>query len=245
MAKTEFWVRFGETILAAPDLTLAAFLGHAPSIAIAKDREIHFPKTADFQIDRAYDPNRHKLDLDEAHLNSKFLLLCISAWGAQALVRAVNVCSHLQCMHHSSCSSKFTRLRNDAAFSLQELIDAPTPVVHQRATELLRLCQSQYFPYEDAPDSGDAEEVWYHLGAPWFGLETALGNSAARSDCGEVEPAPANPTWCRRQTVWPERAFDAAANWSSHALVADAVRSTLITWAVSNMGVVDERRTRR
>ncbi len=234
MAKTEFWNQFGETILESPHLTLAAFLGHDQSIAVAKQHSIHFPKTADFQIDPAYDPNFHKLDLDEESLNSTFLILCISAWGAEALVRAVNACSLLQCMHHFSCSSNLKSLRNDAAFTLQTLIDMPTMEVRQKASGLLRQCQNTYRPHEDDPNSDEAHLAWFHLGAPWFGLETALGNMGARRDCGETEPAPSNSTWCARETVWPDRALDAAAHWSSHAIVRATIRSTLVAWAVSH-----------
>ncbi len=232
MSKTEFWNRFGETILSSPHLTLAAFLGHSPSVAVAKQHSIHFPKTADFQIDRAYDPNVHKLDLDEDSLNSTFLIRCISAWGGEALIQAVNACAHLQCMHHSSCSPKFKSLRNEAAFALQMLVDAPTPKIQETARELLRQCQNSYRPYEENPDSAEAQFVWLHLGASWFGLETALRDLGPRRDCGETEPAPSNSTWCARETVWPDRALDAAAHWSSHAIARATIRSTLIAWAV-------------
>ena len=234
MAMTQLWNRFGQSILTSPHLTLAAFLGHAPSIHQTKQQSIEFPKTADFQFDPAYDPNFHKLDLDEDCLNSAFLIKCVCAWGAEALVRAVNACSLLQCMHHSSCTPKFRQLRNEAAFSLQALIDFPTADVRKEAGRLLQKCQALYRPHEENPDSTEANETWYHLGASWFGLETALSNMAAREDCGEKEPAPANSSWCRRETVWPERAVDAAARWSSHALARAAVRSTLLAWAICN-----------
>jgi hypothetical protein len=234
MAKTEFWKQFGETILQSPHLTLAAFLGHHQSIAVAKKHSIHFPTTADFQIDPAYDPNVRKLDLDDESVESTFFILCISAWGAEALMHAVNACSHLQCMYHFSCSTKFKSLRNDAAFTLQTLIDMPTAEVRQKATDLLRQCQNVYRPHESDPDSEAAHIAWFHLGAPWFGLETALGNLGVRNDCGETEPAPSNSTWCARKTVWPDRAIDAAAHWSSHAMVRATIRSTLIAWAVNH-----------
>ena len=235
MAITQFWKRFGDSILEAPHLTLAASLEHAPSIVVAKQHSIKFPKVADFEVDPHYDPNSHKLDLEEEFLYSKFLLMCISAWGAEALVRAVNACSLLQCMHHSSCSPKFKRLRNDAAFALQALMDNPSAESRKKADDLRRQCEASYRPHEDAPDTSDAHENWYHLGAPWFGLETALSDLATRGDYNEDEPAPSNSSWLARETVWPERAIDAAAHWSSHSLARDVVKSTLLVWALSKL----------
>jgi len=233
MAKTELWHRFGDTILSAPNLTLAAFLGHAPSIAVAKQRSINFPKSADFQIDPAYDPNIHKLDLDADYLSASFLIRCASAWGGEVLLRVVNSCSLLQIAHHSSCSPGIRRLRDEVAFTLHALIDAPSPPVHQKATELLKRCQVLYRHQEASSDSNDSALMWYDLGAPWCGLETALGNLGARRDCGETEPAPSNSTWSARETVWPTRAMDAASHWSSHSIVRDVIRSSLVAWAVS------------
>jgi hypothetical protein len=235
MTKTEFWNRFGNTILDAPHLTLAAFLGHAPSIEVANRQSIRFPTPADFQSDRAYDPNYFKLDLDDDYLRSSFLILCISAWGGEALIRAVNKCSQLQCLHHDSCSPTLKPLRDEVALALHKLVDAPTPNVRQSATELLRRCQELYRPHEDDPDSDAASMTWLHLGAPWFGLETVLGNLCARQDCGETEPGPSNSTWCARETVWPIRAINAAAHWSSHSIVRETVQSTLLNWATDQI----------
>jgi hypothetical protein len=231
MAITQVWKRFGDSILAMPHLTLAAFLGHAPSIAIAKESSIRFPRTADFQIDPAYDPNIHRLDLDEDYLSSKFLLKCISTWGAEPLIRAANACSLLQCMHHASCHPKYRLLRNEAAFALQNLVDAATPKARLTADEIRRNCESHHSLNENVPNSPEAHVCWYHLGAAWFGLETALGNMEARNELNEGEHAPSNSSWIARQTVWPERAIDAAAHWSSHSLAVLAVKSTLIAWA--------------
>ena len=235
MAKTEFWNRFGNTILDSPHLTLAAFLGHAPSVAVSKLRSIKFPYYSDFQNDPAYNPNIHKMDLGEDCLNGRLFILCVSAWGADALLRVANACSLLQIAHDSSCPLKLRQLRNEAAFSLHSLIDAPTPAARQRSAELLRQCQAIYRPHEDSPDSREAGLTWLHLGAPWCGLETALGNLGTRRDCGETDPPPSNSTWCARETVWPIRAMDAAAHWSSYSNVSDAMRSTLVSWAVSRI----------
>ena len=237
MAATKFWTRFGDTIIASPHLTLAAFLGHAPSVAMANERSVRFPKTNDFQVDPAYDPNPHKLDLDEESLKSAFFLKCISAWGGEVLVRTVNACSLLQCLHHSSYSPKFTALRNAAAHALQGMIDLPSPTSRKVAKAVLVKCQSEYRRHEDDPDSEEAGEVWYCLGAPWCGLETALGDLAARPDCGEQEPGPGNASWCARATVWPERALDAAAHWSSHSLVRQVIESTLLAWTIREISV--------
>jgi hypothetical protein len=234
MAITALWQRFGAAISKAPHLTLAAFLGHQPSISAAKKLSLIFPKTTDFQIDPAYDPNIHKLDLDEESLKSKFLLMCLATWGPEALIRSVNACSLLQCMHHAGCSPHRKGLRNEAAFVLQDLIDAPTEARKKHAKELRRRCSEHYHQHEADPDSSSAQASWYQLGAPWFGLETYLGDMTAREDCGEKAPAPSNASWIARNTVWPERALDAAAHWSSFRLVRDVVSSTLIAWTIAN-----------
>lgn len=234
MAKTEIWDDFGESILAWPDLTLAAILGHEPSMIHARQRSILFPTKSDFQADRTYDPNPHKLKLAAEELDSTFLMRCVSTWGAEPLMRAVNACSQLQCERHGSCSPQILPLRTETARALQVLIDAPSPASRRQANEVLLKCKAAYRQYEKSPDSAEARQVWYHLGAPWFGLETATGDLAARSDCGETEPAPSNASWCARTTVWPVRAIDAAAHWSSHVIAQEAIRMALISWAVSH-----------
>lgn len=235
MPITKTWKKFGDAILASPYLTLAAFLGHPASMVDAKKQKIRFPTAVDFQNDPNFDPNFHKLDLDEGYVNNKFLLLCVSVWGAEPLKLAVNACSLLQCIHQGVYSSELKRLRNKAAFALQNYLDNPTFDCLQVAEKVRQECEAKSRPFEDDPDNIQAHDIWYQLGAPWFGLETVLGNLDARTDCGEEEPAPANSSWCNRNTVWPERAIDAAAHWSSHSLAGDVVRSALTTWAISNL----------
>ncbi len=162
----------------------------------------------------------------------RFLLLCLAAWGEEPLKRTVNACSLLQCMHHCTCSPNLKPLRNEAAFALQSFLDDPSVNNRIKAESVRRKCEEIYDAGEDNPDSDVAVTSWYHLGAPWFGLETALDDLSVREDYGEIAPAPANSSWCIRNAVWPERAFDAAAKWSSVALVSDAVKTTLLVWAV-------------
>ncbi len=238
MAKTELWDDFGESILASPELTLAAFLGHEPSMIFARQQSILFPAKSDFQADQTYDPNPHKLKLAADELDSTFLMRCVSTWGAEPLQHAVNACSQLQCERHDLCSPQLLPLRTEAAWTLQKLINSPSPATRRKANEVLLKCKVAYRQFEKSPDSAEAQQVWYHLGAPWFGLETATGDLAARIDCGETVPAPSNSSWCARVTVWPVRAIDAAAHWSSHVVAQEAVRSTLISWAASRLETI-------
>lgn len=235
MAITELWDDFGESILAAPYLTLAAFLGDTLSVKRARENSILFPSKSDFKADRTYDPNPHNLKLAADELDSTFLMKCVSTWGAETLLHAVNACSQLQCQRHDSCSPQIQPLRTEAAGALQELIDSPSPATRRRANEVLLKCKVAYRCHEKSPDSMEAQQVWYHLGAPWFGLEAATGELAARIDCDETEPAPSNSSWCARVTVWPVRAIDAAAHWSSHIVAQEAVRLALISWAVNRL----------
>ena len=231
MAITSLWMQFGDTIAKSPHLTLAAFLGHSASIAVTKQEFLWYPKTADFQVDPAYDPNYHKLELDEDYLNSNFFLRCISTWGAEPLIHAVNACSLLQCMHQTSSPPHLAALRSDAAFILQRMIDAPTSKLKNEAKQVLHLCNAEYRSHEDAPDTAEAIMIRNHLGAPWFGLETLLSNLDARNECGEREPGPSHSTWIARNSVWPDCALHAAAHWSSYGLAREAISSTLIAWA--------------
>ena len=238
MAKTDLWDDYGDSILAAPYLTLAAFLGHKPSMTFARKNTVLFPAESDFKADRAYDPNPHKLKLPADTINSKFLIQCISTWGAEPLVLAAHVCSKLQCHHQRSSLPEVEPIQTEAASVLQELIDSPSSAIHTKANAVLLKCQTLYRQYAKSPDSVNAQQIWYDLGAPWFGLETVLGNLEVRSDCGETEPAPSNSTWCNRVTVWPERAIDAAAHWSSHAVAQVAVRSALIEWVSGHLQMI-------
>lgn len=233
MAKTQIWSRFGKSILTAPELTLAAFLGHANSVKVAVQHSLAVPQTADFRADSAYDPNIHKLDLPQDYLDSAFLMRCVATWGAEVLIRATHACGLLQCLHHSTCAPQYVGLRNDAAFLLQTLIDGPTPEARLKARECLEQCQKRYRPHEKKPDSKAAVTTWFHLGAPWFALETALGNLAVEEGSDETDPAPSNKSWITRNSVWPKRAIDAAAHTVPHPLLRDTLRSTLIAWATS------------
>ncbi|MBL8830010.1 MAG: hypothetical protein JNM18_23730 [Planctomycetaceae bacterium] len=231
MAITQIWSRFGGSIADAPHLTLASFLGHAPSIEVAKQHGIAYPSDADFRSDPTYDPNRHKLDLEKDYLDSKFLVLSVATWGAEALYRIVNTCSLLQCMHHSPSSAHFKRLRDEAASCVNAMIDNRTDELRKKADALHQRCSEEYKPHEKQPDSKAAQAVWYQLGAPWFAIETCRSDLTARDDSREKEPGPSNQTWITRETVWPSRAIDAAAHWSSFNLVNQVLRSTLISWA--------------
>ncbi len=231
MAITQIWSRFGESILDAPHLTLASYLGHTPSIEVAKQHGIAYPSDADFRSDPAYDPNRHKLDLEKDYLDCVFLVLSVATWGAESLDRIVNTCSLLQCMHHSPSNADFKRLRDEAALCVNAMIDNRTEDLQKKANSLRQRCSEEYEPHEDSPDSKAAMAVWDQLGAPWFALETCCSDLAARDDVREKEPGPSNPSWIARETVWSSRAMDAAAGWSSLNLVNQVLRSTLILWA--------------
>jgi hypothetical protein len=237
MAITKTWKSFGDIIAANPRLTLASFLGHPPSIATARQLGVRFPVTTDFEADSAFNPNIHNLRLKEDYIKNIFLMLCISVWGAEVLKQAVNVCSSLHCQLDKECPPELKTLRDNAALALQRLIGEPSPESRRNAADVLHKCEATYRPHEDNPDSLDAKNIWAHLGAPWFGLKTALGNLNARKDCGESEPGPANSSWCIRNTVWPVRAIDAVAHWSSHEKARAAVISTLVTWATAPMSM--------
>jgi hypothetical protein len=167
--------------------------------------------------------------LDQEYLDCKQFLLCVATWGAEPLLRIVNACSLLQCLHHSPTNEEYKRLRDDAAFSVYAMVDTSSDELRKKADTLRRRCQAEYRPHGNKPDTKIAKTIWFHLGAPWFGLETCLSNFAA--DRGESEPVPSNPTWIARQTVWPTRALDAAAHWSSYSLISTVLRSALVAWS--------------
>jgi hypothetical protein len=90
------WSAFGESILAHPQLTLAAFLGVPSAVGRAGALGLAVPARDDFRVDPAFDPNPHRLKLQEEYLATMLDIRVLAAWGADPLVRASVVCSQMQ-----------------------------------------------------------------------------------------------------------------------------------------------------
>ncbi len=79
------------------------------------------------------------------------------------------------------------------------------------------------------PDTEEARNVWTQLGAAWFAAETTAQDFKLESYDG-AGPREASSTWCKRNVVWPVRAAEVAAGWSSHDEVRATIRTALLDW---------------
>lgn len=232
MPVTKVWTEFGDDIQMAPQITLAAYLGHSNSIRNAKEHGIAFPTVDDFHKDKSFDPNPHGLETDKELLDLQMLIHSLTVWGFMPVWRAVNVCSHLQCVFQVQCDPKLVALRNSLAHSVQNYIDLQSESELTLLGELLKKCRKTYAPHEHAPDSKEAAVVWRHLGSPWFAAETIYHDWSHTKHDGAVPPE-SQSTWCARNSVWPKRAANAACNWADYAYVKEAIIRAVTQWAVS------------
>ena len=230
MAITAIWQRFGREISAQPHQTLAAFLGHADSIAALDRQGLGFPAPVDFANDPAYDPNPHGLGMSADRVSLDRLTLSLMTWGKAPVLHMANACSHLQCAHQSTGSAALINLRDAAASALQCYLDDPADQNLARLRDACKECLNAYQPYEDSPDSDIAQQTWVQLGAPWLAAEAACGDWSPQKYDG-APPPESQSTWIRRNAVWPQRAAETAAYWSSCRIVRDAIMSTALDWA--------------
>ena len=235
MPITQSWMKYGESIQRSPSITLAAYLGDEESIETAEQHGIPFPTLDDFKKDRYLKPSSHKLDLTDDHVEGSRLMMTILLWGKEPVFRAVNALSLLQLAHQTQCEVTLLEIRDQAAFALQRFVDDRSEKNRSSLSEQLKRCNKPYEKHEQLPDSADAELVWYHLGAPWFALESVFDGWKGRRDIENEHPVPqAHSTFCHRNSVWAQRTMDAAAHWSSDKLAQATVKSVLIRWATSN-----------
>ncbi len=233
MGHTATWVRFGPAVTAHPGRTLAAYLGHQGSIAAFRSGSVTFPTPADFMADPDFDPNPHNLDLPEDSLATTLLVQSLAIWGPDAIMRTALACARVQVQHQPECRQDLVTPRDDALRAVEALMDSPPKERNYAAVRRAAdLCTSLYSPYEEEPDAPDGEVICHQLGAPWFAAETAAQEFEIQPYDGPG-PREGCPTWCRRNTVWTDRAADVAAHWASHSTVREQIRRALVEWAMS------------
>ena len=110
-------------------------------------------------------------------------------------------------------------------------MSAPTRGAQEHALTIAGRCEAIYAPHEEDPDSPEAARVWRALGAPWFCTEAAGGDWRFQSWDEGAGPR-GSSSWWARCSVWPARAAEAAAEWSSEAEVREAIREALAAWAL-------------
>ncbi len=226
------WAAFGPTITTHPGLTLAAFLGHAPSREQLARLEITPPCLDDAKRDPVLDPNPHNLDLSQEYLGTSLLVRSLALWGWQPLVRAAAACGALQMARQATPTAAVATLQQQAMAATNAFVLNPEPAQQERARQAAKACADRYAPFEDAPDSNEAREVWRNLGAPWFAAESAAEDHRL-SEWDGPGPTGASATWGNRNSVWPQRAADAAAEWSSFDAVEQAITTALLEWTLA------------
>ncbi|HRW51996.1 MAG TPA: hypothetical protein P5081_03865 [Phycisphaerae bacterium] len=227
MPVTSIWTRFGGAIEAEPEFTLRAFLDDEKAIAILGRRNLKTPTFEDFARDSAFEPNPSGLDLPEEYLETMLLVHALSTWGRPALVRAAGACSNLQCLNQSECDPRLTQLRDDTNEAVGAFLRSESGNNLLRVQAFSTMCYAAYAPYENDPDCEMAVRTWTQLGAPWFAAETIAQDWGLQPYDGHG-PACSQSTWCRRNSEWPKRAADAAANCTTEKVVRDAIRKALL-----------------
>jgi hypothetical protein len=229
MTHTAIWKQFGAAISSEHPRTLAAFLGHRDSELALQSKMIPFPTTNHFCADSAFDPDPYQLDLPKDILETSLLVKSLAVWGPDVLIRVAFACAALQIKHHSACRADLVTPRDSAFDAVKRWIQNPANENYDSVKQASKRCAKLYKPCEDAPDSSEANVVWSHLGAPWCAAETASQDHKLEVYDGPG-PREASPTWCSRNSVWPIRAADAAAQWSSYEVVRKTIRETLLDW---------------
>ncbi|MCB9854008.1 MAG: hypothetical protein H6819_12980 [Phycisphaerales bacterium] len=227
MPVTLIWTRFGSTIEAESKLTLGAFLGDKKAIAELQRRNLKGPTLTDFCQDPAFNPNPCGFDHPREYLETLAIVKALSTWGRSAVVRAVTACSGLQCLHQVDCDPKLRQLRDSTAHAVNEFVRLESEANLLQVKAFAKRCFETYEPYEEDPDGKMAVRIWSQLGAPWFAAEAITQDWKLQSYDGPG-PATSQSTWCKRNSVWPERAADAAAECTSHKAVRDAIKKELL-----------------
>ncbi|MEW4530007.1 hypothetical protein [Maioricimonas sp. JC845] len=229
MSIATLWAEFSESITTRPGLSLAAFLGDEAAWETLVELDLPVPDPDVFRKDRALDPNPFGLDLPQDMLENQFFVRCLAFWGWRPLLCSAVACARLQIHRHSDCPEPLLPLRTEAFEAARAFLASPDEAARQRAHQAARACYDRYEPLEDDPDSPQATEVWRELGAPWFAAETAA-QDVSLHDWDAKGPPGASSTWGNRCSVWPQRAAELAAEFTSHAEVREAIRTAVLQW---------------
>jgi len=226
------WELFGDAISSRHKETLCAYLGDRDAQHALENESILAPTIDDFRSDPVFDPNPHGLDLPKGCLDLSLFVHSLAVWGPDALIRSALACATLQMENQIACRSHLVPARDGAFRAVKAFIESPTDMNRSEVIRACAACQKLYAPYDDDPDSEDAQTTWSHLGASWFAAETAAQDYRLE-DYDGPGPREASPTWCRRNAVWPQRAAESSAGLSSYDDVHAVIRTSLLGWILS------------
>jgi hypothetical protein len=226
------WQHISTAVLAKPRTSLAALLGHQESIGMLRQAGLPVPTLSFFRADPELDPNPHGLRLPEDYLELQFYVRMLATWGSGALIEAADACATLQMERQSHCAPDNARARDRALDALGTYRQMPSAETITQLRTAAASCAALYAPHEQDPDSANASAAWNELGAPWFAAETAVQDFAFSKSDGPP-PREACKTWGNRTTVWPSRAADSAAYWSSPPEVIEAIKTRILAWATA------------
>ena len=239
------WKTLGPTIAAAPQLSLAAWLGHAPAIALLESQGLAVPTAKVFARDPALKPDPYGLGLSRDEKAMALFTRCVAFWGPQALQRAALACAELQLSQQNQCPADLLPLRDAAmdaarrrmaALSDTTLDEAGAKAARQgtrkSAKAAAEACWARWETHKN-PDSAAATKTWKNLGAPWFAA-ALIGNSMKLQDYDGEPPRVASSSWGARNTTDLGRAAEVAQEWTSHAQTLGAMQDALLAWALGN-----------
>ena len=229
MPHSAIWELFGDFITEHHSRTLAAYLGDREAELALDADSISFPTSDDFRSDPVFDPNPHRLDLPSGYVETALLVHSLAVWGPDALIRAAFACAKLQVERQTVCRPDLVGPRDAALQAVAAYLQSATDERLQEVAAAVGWCNELYAPHEEDPDTEEARNVWTQLGAAWFAAETAAQDFKLESYDGDG-PREASSTWCKRNVVWPVRAAEVAAGWSSHDEVRATIRTALLDW---------------
>lgn len=232
MSQSTIWELFGDAISSRHRETLGAYLGHRDSELSLQTESVLVPTIEDFRADPVFDPNPYKLDLPKDYLDASLFVRSLAIWGPEVLNRSAFACAVLQIENQTTCRPDLVPARDAAFRAVSAFIESPTETHLGEVIRASEACQKLYAPCEDDPDNADAQTAWTHLGAPWFAAETAA-QGYKLEDYDGPGPREASSTWCNRNVVWPTRAADAAAEWSSYDQARAVIQKSLLDWILN------------
>ena len=226
------WACYGAAGVFDDLRALAACLGDGSARAVLVSEGTDFPTLDEFCCDECYDVNPHGLRMSPSQLELLLLIRVLAAWGAEALIRAALAAGLLEQQLQHDLPADCLPVREAAVRAAARFITSPTPGHRADAERAAAACRDRYAPFADQPDSAEALATHRELGAAWCAVEAAAADYRLQEYDGPG-PVAASCTWGNRNSVWPQRAAEAAAQWCSHEEVRQAIVRELRAWTTT------------
>lgn len=233
------WNAFGATVTVHPQRSLAAWLGHAPSVAALESQACPVPKASVLVLDPDLKPDPYGLGLSAEQKSAALFVRCVALWGPQALQRAALACAELQWLVQTRCPAALQPLRDAAMAGARAHAARPGESTRLAARVAAEACWARWERHRN-PDSAAAKNTWEALGAPWFAA-TLAGRDMPLETYDGPPPRVASSSWGARHTTDLGRAVEAAEHWAGHTQVLEAMTTALLTWALSDAPAQDFR----